>query len=99
RNGAKMVVIDPRYTETAARADEWIPITPGTDTALALGMLNIIIEEDLIDREFLLNHTGAVYLVDENNELVREDKEDLDSYLVYDVKQKAIVRHDESNTK
>lgn len=97
KNGARMVVIDPRFSETAARADEWIPITPSTDTALALGMLNIIIEENLIDRPFLLHHTGAVYLVDKNGELVREDVENPDSYMVYDVKQKALVRHDKKN--
>lgn len=96
KNGARLVVIDPRYSETAARADEWIPILPSTDTALALGMLNIIIQENLIDREFLLSHTGAVYLVDTNGELVRENSEDLDSYLVYDVNRKALVRHDTS---
>ncbi len=63
KNGAKLVVIDPRYSETAARAHEWVPIMPSTDTALALGMLNVIIQENLIDRDFLVNHTGAVYLV------------------------------------
>lgn len=94
KNGARMVVIDPRYNETAARADEWIPILPSTDTALALGMLNIIIQENLIDREFLLNHTGAVYLVGQDGELIREGKDDPDSYLVYDLNSKALVRHD-----
>lgn len=97
KNGARLVVIDPRFSETAARADEWIPIMPGTDTALALGMVKIIIEENLIDRAFLLNHTGAVYLVDQEGKLVRENQEDPDSYVVYDVKQKALVRYDQAN--
>ncbi|MBO1915905.1 molybdopterin-dependent oxidoreductase [Providencia rettgeri] len=65
RNGARLVVIDPRYSETA-KADEWISIIPGTDTALALGMIKIIIEENRIDENFLRTHTGAVYLVDAN---------------------------------
>lgn len=99
KNGARMVVIDPRYSETAARADEWIPITPSTDTALALGMINIIIQENLIDRTFLLHHTGATYLVDENNELIRENPDDPDSYLVFDAKQKELIRHDQKNVK
>lgn len=94
RNGARLIVIDPRFNETAARAHEWIPINPSTDTALALGMLNIIIKEDLIDRPFLVEHTGAVYLVDEKGELVRENPEDPDSYLVYDLNKKSLVRHD-----
>ncbi|MEK4146319.1 molybdopterin-dependent oxidoreductase [Robertmurraya sp. FSL W8-0741] len=97
KNGARLIVIDPRFSETAARADEWIPIMPGTDTALALGMLNIIINEDLIDRSFLMNHTGAVYLVDQNGKLVRENQEDPDSYVVYDMKQKMLVRHNKKN--
>lgn len=97
KNGARMVVIDPRFSETAARADEWIPIMPSTDTALALGMLNIIIQENLIDRPFLLNHTGAVYLVDKKGDLVRENDEDLDSYVVFDTKTKTVVRHDKGN--
>lgn len=97
KNGAKLVVIDPRFSETAARADEWIPITPSTDTALAMGMLRVIIEENLIDRVFLQQHTGAPYLVDRNGELVREDATDPDSYVVYDMNNKALVRHDAEN--
>lgn len=99
KNGARMVVIDPRFNETAARADEWIPIVPSTDTALALGMLNIIIRENLIDRPFLLNNTGAVYLVDQNGELVRENQDDPDSYLVYDTERNALLRHDTTGVK
>lgn len=99
KNGARMVVIDPRFNETAARADEWIPIVPSTDTALALGMLNVIIRENLIDRPFLLDHTGAVYLVDQNGELVRENQDDPDSYLVYDTESKALLRHDANGVK
>lgn len=94
KNGARLVVIDPRFSETAGRADEWIPIVPSTDTALALGMLNIIIQENLIDRPFLLNHTGAVYLVDDKGNQVRENEADPNSYLVFDVNKNALVRHD-----
>jgi len=54
--GTKFIVIDPRYTETVANlADIWLPIRPGTDTALALGWINLIIEEGLYDREFVEN--------------------------------------------
>lgn len=94
KQGARIVVIDPRYNETAARGDEWIPIVPSTDTALALAMLNIIIEEKLFDREFLTNHTGATYLVDKNGDLLRENAEDPDSYLIYDSNTKSLKRHD-----
>ncbi len=52
--GAKIVVIDPRLTETAATfADEWLPIRPTTDTALFLAMAQVLITEKLIDQPFL----------------------------------------------
>ncbi len=58
RRGAEVVVIDPRRTETSIRtAAEWIPIRPGTDGALALGMLQVMIEEELFDEEFATNWT------------------------------------------
>ncbi len=53
RRGAKVVVIDPRHTETARRTDgQWVPIRPGTDGALALSMISVIIEEELYDEDF-----------------------------------------------
>jgi len=54
--GAKLIVVDPRLTRLAARADIWLQLRPGTDTALALGMLNVIVNEDLYDHEFVENH-------------------------------------------
>jgi cysteine desulfurase NifS len=53
RRGARVVVIDPRHTETAKRTGaEWIPIRPGTDGALALAMIEVMVEEELYDEEF-----------------------------------------------
>src|SRR6201996_5712737 len=57
RNGAQLVVIDPYRTRTAQVADWHIPIQPGTDTALALGLMRIIIEEGLYDRDYVAQHT------------------------------------------
>ena len=54
--GAKLIAVDPRLTRIAARADIWLPLRPGSDTALALGMLHVIIQEGLYDREFVENH-------------------------------------------
>jgi len=51
--GCKFIVVDPRRTETAEMADLWLQIRPGTDGALGLGMLNVIINEKLYDREFV----------------------------------------------
>ena len=53
RRGARMVVLDPRRTATAQKADEWLPIRPGTDLAFALACLHHIISRDLIDRPFV----------------------------------------------
>ncbi|MFC1923803.1 molybdopterin-dependent oxidoreductase [Chloroflexota bacterium] len=52
-NKAKVVVIDPRYSITACRADEWIRINPGTEGALAMGIANVIIREQWYDEEFV----------------------------------------------
>lgn len=58
--GAKVIVIDPRQTMTAKLTDaKWIPIRPGTDGALALGMCNVIIEEELYDESFARNWTAG----------------------------------------
>lgn len=51
--GAKVVVIDPIHTRTARAADEWVPIRPGTDGALALGLMHVIIGEGLVDRDYV----------------------------------------------
>jgi molybdopterin guanine dinucleotide-containing S/N-oxide reductase-like protein len=57
RAGAKLVVIDPYRTRTAACADWYLPINPGTDAALALGMMNVIIAEGLHDADYVAKYT------------------------------------------
>jgi len=57
RNGASIVVIDPYKTRTAKEADRHLKLKPGTDAALALGMMNVIIKEDLIAEEFIDRYT------------------------------------------
>ncbi len=57
RNGAKVVVIDPVRHRTAQRADWHIPIRPGTDGALALAMMHVIITEGLTDEDYVADHT------------------------------------------
>jgi len=55
KNGAKLIVVDPYRTELAEMADLWLQIRPGTDLALIMGMINIIIKENLFDRGFVDN--------------------------------------------
>jgi anaerobic selenocysteine-containing dehydrogenase len=55
--GAPIICIDPIRTRTAAQCDEWIPIRPGTDGALALGMMHVLFAGGLEDRDYLEHHT------------------------------------------
>ena len=55
--GTPIIAIDPIGTRTAAQCDEWLPIRPGTDAALALGMMHVIFERGLEDREYIAAHT------------------------------------------
>ncbi|WP_454198541.1 molybdopterin-dependent oxidoreductase [Nocardia sp. Marseille-Q1738] len=55
--GAKLIVVDPRRTETAARADLFLQIAPGTDLALLNGLLHLLVENGDIDAEFIAEHT------------------------------------------
>lgn len=56
-NGAKVVVFDPCFSRTANMADEWFPVKPGTDLAITLAMMNVIISEELYDKEYVANYT------------------------------------------
>ena len=69
RNGAKLVVIDPYRTRTAECADWYLPINPGTDAALALGMMHVIIGESLHDADYISKYTLGF---DELREKVKE---------------------------
>lgn len=61
--GAKLVVIDPTFTQLASKSDWWIPIRPGTDTALLLALCNRVFKDDRIDEEYLRSATVAPFLV------------------------------------
>ncbi|HEX7587418.1 MAG TPA: molybdopterin-dependent oxidoreductase, partial [Anaerolineae bacterium] len=56
-NGAKLIVVDPRYSSVAMKADHWLPIKPGTDTALLLAWMNVLITEKLYDAAFVQKWT------------------------------------------
>ena len=61
--GAKWIVVDPRFTRTAAHADIYCPIRPGTDIAFYGGMINYIFEHDRWQHEYCLNYTNLSYLI------------------------------------
>lgn len=63
KRGAPIIAIDPLRTRTAAQCDEWIAIRPGTDAALALGMMNVLFAQGLVDQDYLTSYTvGEVAL-------------------------------------
>ncbi|NTU43363.1 MAG: molybdopterin-dependent oxidoreductase, partial [Nitrospirales bacterium] len=54
--GAKLVVVDPRFSTAAGKANWWLPIRPGTDMALLLAWINIIVNEELYDKEYIAKY-------------------------------------------
>lgn len=69
QRGSKMITVDPSLTWLASRSEYWLRVRPGTDAALALSMINVIIEEDLYDHDFVEKWT---YGFDELAERVKE---------------------------
>jgi anaerobic selenocysteine-containing dehydrogenase len=64
RRGAKLVAIDPYRSLTAEKCSQHVALLPGTDAALALGMMHVLIKEDLIDREYVSRHTLGFELLE-----------------------------------
>ena len=60
--GSYIVTVDPRFTGTAAKSNEWLPVLPGTDAALVQGMIRAIVDEGWYDEEFVKAHTSLVHL-------------------------------------
>jgi anaerobic selenocysteine-containing dehydrogenase len=63
KHNGKLVVFDPDFCTTSAKADEWVALKPDTDTALALGMAKVIIDKKLYDQAFLQDFTDMPILV------------------------------------
>ena len=69
--GAKLIVIDPRRAGLAVKADEWLRVRPGSDGALALGLANLLIEEQHFDEAFIRKWTNGPLLVGEDGTMLR----------------------------
>jgi anaerobic selenocysteine-containing dehydrogenase len=65
-NGAKVIVIDPRRHQLARQADCWLRVRPGSDGALALAMIHVLIEEKLYDENFVRGWTNGPFLIRED---------------------------------
>ena len=58
--GAKLIAVDPRFSTAASKADWWLPIRPGTDIALLLAWMNVLIAEGLYDKEYVDTHAHGL---------------------------------------
>lgn len=89
--GARLIVVDPIYTATAQKADIWVNLRPGSDTAFALGLLREIMAKDMLDKDFVLHHTCAPFLVrSDNRQFARAEKKPL----VWDAVSQSAKAHD-----
>lgn len=88
--GMKTVVVDPRFTPDAAKADVWLPIRPGTDVAMMNGWIKYIIDNNLYDRDWCLKWTNLPFLINEETMLLYHADElglgDHADYVVWDKK-------------
>jgi anaerobic selenocysteine-containing dehydrogenase len=74
RRGHKLVVVDPFCSNAASKADEWLPVKPGTDGALALAMLHVMVcELGVCDVPFLKGQTNGPYLVKADGHYLRDE--------------------------
>ncbi|PJG85316.1 formate dehydrogenase-N subunit alpha [Conservatibacter flavescens] len=66
RNNAKLMVVDPRFNRSAAVADIYMPIRPGSDIAFLLGVIKYLLDNDKIQHEYVKHYTNATFLVNED---------------------------------
>ncbi|MBI2183554.1 MAG: molybdopterin-dependent oxidoreductase [Thaumarchaeota archaeon] len=73
--GIRVVVVDPLSGYAASKAEEWVPIRPGTDVAFILALVHLLLNEyKIFDAEFLKSKTNAPYLIGEDGHYVRDEK-------------------------
>ena len=65
--GARIFCISPDYSSTSIHADRYVPVKPGGDAALALGIAHVLMAEDLVDRAFVAEQTDLPFLVREDD--------------------------------
>jgi len=102
KKGTEIIAVDPRLSWFASRAKKWLRLRPGTDGALAMGFLNVIIREGLYDKEFVEKWTNATHLIrGDTGKLLREsdlsDAGSADNFVVWDTTRGAPVVWDSKN--
>ena len=95
RRGMRVVAVDPVGTNAAAKADEWVPIRPGTDGAFILSIIHVLLNElGCYDRDFLSCRTNGSYLVKEDGSYLKEGRDG--KPLAWDQKSGMAVPFDEN---
>jgi anaerobic selenocysteine-containing dehydrogenase len=73
--GARLIFVDPRRTGLATKADHWLQVRPGTDAALALGLIHVMLDQGWYDESFVRRWTNAALLVrTDTDQLLRADE-------------------------
>ncbi|HWR90760.1 MAG TPA: molybdopterin-dependent oxidoreductase, partial [Dissulfurispiraceae bacterium] len=85
--GMKTIVFDPRMSVNAAKADEWVPVRPGSDAVLILAMAKLLIDSGNIDEDFLITYTNAPELVGTDGAVLKDPQ---GKSLVFDAATKSI---------
>lgn len=73
--GAKMWCVDPNHTSTATKCDEWMPIQPGTDSALLLGMITLVLDNKWYNEGYCLKYTSFPFLIDKKTGMLERDRQ------------------------
>jgi anaerobic selenocysteine-containing dehydrogenase len=88
QNSTQLISVDPRFTVTSSACDEWLPIRPGSDTALIDGIINYILSHNLYDASYIRQYTVGPYLIDPNTGKWLRAKDVVgggkDDYVVFD---------------
>lgn len=97
--GARLIVVDPVFTPLASKADLWLPVRPGTDGAMALAWMNVIVQEGLCDQSYITRWSNGPFLVrGDNGNLLTEAEVtpggDAQKHMVWDETTRAAVPHD-----
>ncbi len=92
--GMKVVAFDPICSPTASKATEWIPLRPGTDGAVALALLHVLLNElEILDKSFLARQSNAPYLINALGHYLRDAKSN--KPLVWDISDGSAKAHDD----
>jgi anaerobic selenocysteine-containing dehydrogenase len=97
-NGAKLIVIDPRKSAAAEKADLWLRVRPGADRVLAMSMIHVLLEEKLYDENFVREWTNSGFLLRQDNQRLLTARDfslsgDSETFFVWNDRSNALVSY------